>query len=173
VGQGMGGVLALLALAAHPGSARGLVLIDASLKSPTPADSSQRAGLAQMIDQNYASISRSLFTHLGRDSAQGAAIRAQAARLPPATIKAYLLEMMLMDVTPALGAARLPILAIGTERVWTADKDSRAVVKQMGYEAPGIEVRRMAGCGFMVASEKPDSLVALIDAFAAKVRARR
>ena len=173
VGQGMGGVLALMALAAHPERARGLVLIDAALLSPMMPDQ-QREQMAQFIDANYDTFLRTTFTRMGRDSAQGVLIHAQAVQVPPSTVKAYFAKMLTMDVTRTLKAAHLPILVVGTERVWPPDKDSLTFVKTMGYAgASGLEVRRMANCGFLVASEQPDSLAALLDGFASKVLARR
>lgn len=166
VGQGMGGVVALLALSAHPERARGLVLIDASLVSPYQVPDQQRASMLQFVDQNYSTFLRSTFSRLGRDSVQGIQIHAQAAQVPPATVKAYFGAMLGLDATKAIQSARLPILAIGTERIWPEGRDSLEFVKQMGYEgAPGLAVRRLAGCGFLVASEQPDSLAAILRDF--------
>jgi pimeloyl-ACP methyl ester carboxylesterase len=169
VGQGMGGVLALMALTAHPERARGLVLIDASLVSPFQVSDQQRETTIAYVDANYDAFLRSTFGQLGRDSVQSMQIHAQAAQVAPATMKAYFAAMLGLDATQTIRSAHPPIVAIGTERIWPADRDSLTFVKQMGYQgATGLTVRRLARCGLLVASEQPDSLAAVIRDFATR-----
>ena len=55
---------------------------------------------------------------------------------------------------------------IGTEKRWPADKSWTAVAKQSGFEeSASITARRIGNAGPLVASEQPDSLAAMLDAF--------
>jgi pimeloyl-ACP methyl ester carboxylesterase len=169
VGQGMGGVFALRALAAHPGSARGLVLIDVSLIGTVQgADQQQR--MLVFIDENYDSVVKNAFGHMGRDSAQSAEILAQFQSLPPPTLKAYLAGLMTLDANRDIRSVKVPILAIGTNRVWSADVDSTGFMKQMGYEgAAALSLARVTRTGFLVATDRPDTLAPLLDGFTRRV----
>ena len=174
VGQGMGGVVGLLAVAAHPERARGLVLIDAALLSPPDIPAQQRGQVLQLLDMSYDFFIRRMFTAMGRDSAQGVTIHAQASQVPSTTMKAYFAQLLNVDATEAVRKAAVPILALGTERVWPASRDSLAFAKQMGYlDAPRLTLRRMRDCGLLVATEQPDSLAALLAGFSARSIATR
>src|SRR5262245_2442618 len=170
VGQGMGGVLALKALAAHPRRVRGLVLIDVSVIGSQQASGDQQAAMLMLLEQNYKAFLKVTFGRLGRDSVQSAEIRAEAARVPPATIKAYIPPLLTLDAQEELRRAQVPILALVTERIWSADKDSTLVMKQMGYEgATNLRLVRVPEAGFLVATERPDTLAALLRSFTTRV----
>lgn len=174
VGQGMGGVVALMALAEHPERARGLVLVDVALVSPYQVPDQQRDDFLQFLDQNYDTFLRQTFLQMGRDSAQGVQIHAQAAQVPAATMKAYFRSILALDANQAIRKAKVPILALATERLWTANVDSLALATRQGYEgATTLTMRRVTDCGLLVASEQPDSLSAIIADFAGKVLARK
>jgi pimeloyl-ACP methyl ester carboxylesterase len=173
VGQGMGGVLALKALAAHPGRARGIVFIDVSLIA-SQIQEPQRAAMLSIMDQNYEAFLKMTFGRMGRDSLQSVQIRAQAAQVPQTTVKAFFTELLSLDATKEIQSTRVPILALGTERVWPAGRDSAAFAKQMGYDgAPSLTLDRVPDAGFLVASDRPDTLAALITGFASRVLARK
>src|SRR5215831_5152073 len=91
VGQGMGGVLALKALVAHPDRARGLVLIDVALVAPRVRD---REATRQFYEQNPRVLVKMVFANLGRDSLQSLQIKAQAAKVPPETMGPFLGQLM-------------------------------------------------------------------------------
>ena len=93
-------------------------------------------------------------------------LHAQAARTPPPTIKAYLRQLMTADGNKPLKSLKRPLLVIGTEKRWPADKNWTAVAKQSGFEeSASITARRIGNAGPLVASEQPDSLAAMLDAF--------
>jgi len=174
VGQGMGALMGLMAVAAHPERARGVIGIDMSLESPFAIPPPEREMFVDMMDQTYDYFVRRMFTKLGRDSAQGVAIHAQAAQVPHATMKAYIREMVNLDRSKLPKTFGAPVLFVGTERVWPANYDSAAFAIRMGY--PGdvpFRVRRMSNCGYLVASEQPDTLAAIIDGFTRRVLARK
>jgi pimeloyl-ACP methyl ester carboxylesterase len=169
VGQGMGGVLALRALAAHPERARGLVLVDVSLVGQGK-DATQRDAILQFVDQNYRAFLRMTFGHLGRDSLQNLRIESQAAKVPSPTMRAFFEELLMLDANMYIRRARVPILVVATDRVWPADMDSVTFMTQMGYVgAPALSIAHVSDAGFLVATEQPDTLAALIARFTTRV----
>jgi len=168
VGQGMGGVLALKALVAHPGRARGLVLIDVSLAGPLKG-ASDPDGKRQFYEQNPA-LAKAAFANLGRDSLQNIEIRAQVDKVPSETLGLFFGRLMTLDANQDIRAARLPILAVGTSRVWPLSMDSVSFMQQMGYEgATTLRLARLPDAGLLVASDQPDTLAALVDRFTSRV----
>lgn len=169
VGHGLGGTIALLAARRHPEHQRGLVLIGAAARLDVPDQ--QKKQMLKLLDDNYDDIIKLMFTKLGRDSAQGVAVHAQAAQVPPAVMKAYLREVLYADATPdpKLG---LPVLFIGSGRAWPEGKEWPAVAKEVGLEqltrARGL---RFPDCGHYVMTDRPDSLAATLDGFAAEALA--
>lgn len=174
VAQGLGALMALKALEAHPERARGLVAIEMTLKKQFAISDQQRDFFFDFLDKNYDQFLKNMFLNIGRDSAQSVAIHAQASQVPPATMKAYVREMATYD--PRVGAERLktPLMLVATDRLWGAAKDSASFVTMMGYDAlPSFTVRHLENCGFLVASDQPDTLAALISGFSRRVLAAR
>jgi pimeloyl-ACP methyl ester carboxylesterase len=166
VGQGVGGILGLLAASAHPERLQGLVLIDPTLKPEQPVPDQMQRFFLQQLEERYDDFLKMMYTRMGRDSAQGVVLHAQATRTPPPTIKAYLRELLNVDANKPLKSLKVPLLVLGTEKRWPADKDWATVAKQAGFDDPApIRARRIAGAGPLVASEQPDSLAAALAAF--------
>jgi pimeloyl-ACP methyl ester carboxylesterase len=169
VGHGVGGVVALLEAAAHPEHVRGAVVIGAAAKSPIAIPDQQRDAFLQQLDASYAEMTKALFTGMGRDSAQGAAAYAQAALVAPATMKAYLRELLVLDATPAVKNLTRPLLFMGGGREWPADRPWSEQAKRFGYDqAKDITTRRFGSAGHYVPQDVPDSTAAAIAEFAAK-----
>jgi pimeloyl-ACP methyl ester carboxylesterase len=165
VAKGMGGMLALMALKAHPDCARGILLIDVGLKSPMKIDDQQIQYIKKMLDDNYDGFIQAFYSRAGRDSAEGVRTRALAQQVPPATMKAYLSNAFTADVSQALKTLRVPVLFVGTDRT-LKDKDWATVGKEMGYEDPAaVPSRYLAGAGALVMQDMPDSLAAVISRF--------
>jgi pimeloyl-ACP methyl ester carboxylesterase len=174
VAQGLGALMALRALEVHPERARGLLAIEMSLRKQFAVADDQREKFFKSMDDGYDQFLKEMFLNMGRDSAQGVAIHAQASHVPPRVMKAYIREMGSFD--PALGLDRVktPLLLVATDRIWGAAKDSSAFVKMMGYDKlHSFTLRHLTNCGFLVASDQPDSLAMLISDFARRVRAAR
>src|SRR4030067_612202 len=87
VAQGVGGIIALKDVQAHPGRVKGLVLVDVAVKSTLPVTDQEKPQFLSFIDQNYDAFLKMMFVRMGRDSAQGVALHAQAAQGPPAALK--------------------------------------------------------------------------------------
>jgi len=90
-------------------------------------------------------------------------------------MKSYVRELLNAYATKALKGLQTPLLFVGTEKAWPADKDWAAVAKQRGYEQAGASFasRRLAHCGALVMSDQPDSLAAVITQFATEALAKK
>jgi pimeloyl-ACP methyl ester carboxylesterase len=173
VGHRVGGLLALLAASAHPEHQRGLILIETGLKTETPIPDQQQKYFLRYLDEHYDEFLRAAYSRGARDSAQGVALHAQAAQVPPAHMKAYFRTLLNVDATRAFKAHTSSLLFVGTDAVWKAEKDWPTLAKQLGYEAPeAIPTRRMSQGGALVMTEQPDSLAAIIADFTARSLAK-
>jgi len=172
VGQGIGGTLAVLAAAAHPEHVRGVIVIDASLRTPfSQVPDQQRKFFIDYLNnatpEQYADFTKRMFSSQGRDSAQGVEIHARVSQVPAANMKAYFRELMYFDGTSALKDLKVPLFFIGTSRAWPDTVTWATLAKDRGYEgASHVTTRRIANSGVMIASDQPDSLAAALDAFA-------
>jgi pimeloyl-ACP methyl ester carboxylesterase len=173
IAHGMGGLLALQEAQTHPERLKGLVVIDAATRFPTPIPDDQQQFFLRMLDSNYDEIIKGMMMRQGRDSTQGNELYAAAQQVRPAVMKAYLRAAMNADVSPALKKLKPAFLFVGSEKLW-GDKDWAAVAKQMGYDDPAaVTARRVGGSGPLIMKEQPDSLSALIAEFTAKVIAAK
>jgi pimeloyl-ACP methyl ester carboxylesterase len=171
VGQGVGGLLALMTASAHPGHERGLILIDVALKSPVPIDDQQKQQFATFMDQNYDVFLKMTFGQMGRDSAQSVAIHAMASQVPPNTMKAYFRALLNVDGSRTLKDLKTPTLVVFTERLLKSASDWPAAGKTIGWDnAAEFTPRRIGNAGMMVASEQPDTLVSVITEFQPAVK---
>jgi pimeloyl-ACP methyl ester carboxylesterase len=168
VGSGIGGLLALMSASAHPEHQRGVLLIDTPLKSPMQMPDQQRDQMMQFIEQNYQQFSQMAFSQMGRDSTESARLYAAFVQVPPATVKAYIREMMHMDANKDFKGVRAPLDLAFTEKAWKASSSWGAVSKQFGYDDTTAVPVRIAGSGPMVMKDQPDTLAALITSLAAK-----
>jgi pimeloyl-ACP methyl ester carboxylesterase len=167
VGQGLGGLLALGAISRHPGHARGLVLIDAGLKSPIPIDDQQIQGIVRFMDDNYGTFTQMAFSKMGRDSAESAIMLAKMAAVPPVTVKAFFRNLLLADGNRDLKAVPFPVELVFTERTWKSGELWSTVAKKFGYEDTTIAVpRRIAGAGILVMKDQPDTLASIVSRYA-------
>lgn len=168
VGQGVGGMLAVHALARHPGRARGLVLVDAQLKSPMQIDDQQVQQVVRFMDDNYATFSQMVFAKMGRDSAESAILFAKMAAVPPATVKAYMRHLLRADANRELKSLGMPVQAVLTERLWKSDANWGPVSKSLGYDdSTMVTPRRVTGAGTLVMKDQPDTLAAILSGYAA------
>jgi pimeloyl-ACP methyl ester carboxylesterase len=167
VGQGVGGMIAVQALARHPGHARGLVLIDAQMKSPVPVDDQMVTQLVRFMDTNYDTFSRMVFTGMGRDSAEKELLLAKAANVPPATVKAYFRTLLLADANRQLKSLGFPVRMVVTERLWPAGELWGPLSKKMGMDdSTSVEPRRVAKTGAFIVKDQPDTLAAILSEYA-------
>jgi len=174
VGKGLGGLLSLMALKAHPAHARGLVLVETGLKSPLPIADQRIKYFREALDENYDEMMKMIYPRLGRDSLQGMTIHAMAAQVPPQTMKAYWSALLTADATPAMKSLQVPYLFVGTDRLFKDGRAAGAALKALGYEdTSAVPVRRIANAGYLVMQDQPDTLAAVIADFAARTLAAK
>lgn len=174
VAHGLAAMLALQAAQAHPGNARGLLVIDAATRMANRIPDQQQKYFMRALDSNYDGMMKMMFAREARDTVEAREMVALAQKVPPAVMKSYLVAAMNADVSAALKDFKPALLFVGTERNWPADKDWPTLAKDLGYEtAPAIESRRVTGAGALVMKEQPDSLAAIVRAFTAKAIARQ
>jgi pimeloyl-ACP methyl ester carboxylesterase len=167
VAHQMGGRAALAALAAHPGRAKGLILLDVPVGVPAQIDDQQKKGFLEFMDSNYEAVTKMMFSGLGRDSTQSAAIYAVFAQTPPATVKAFIREGFYSDGNRDARALKVPVQMLATSRVWKSDQTAGAVLKLMGWEDTTLAVRRVPESGYWAMKDQADTLAAWIGEFAA------
>lgn len=166
--NGMGGLVALLEIQAHPERTRGLMVLDAAAKPPFKLDSTQTRMFVDFIERNYDGFLETTYGRMGSDSAQNAMILAQARTVAPATIKAYLRAAMDADGAKGLPAMKTPFLFVATGRILGSD-DWPTTARAIGYDDPAqVPVRLMPGVGYLVMRDQPDSLAAVVREFEAK-----
>jgi pimeloyl-ACP methyl ester carboxylesterase len=174
VGKGIGAMLALLDLKAHPVRARGLVAIEMPLKSSLKVDDQEIKYFLGMLDSNYDQILKMIFSKAGKDSIQGVTIHAMAAQTPPQTIKSYIGASLTGDATAALKSLQVPFLFVATDLLFKSGKSPGTALLALGYEdTTAVQVRRIANAGYMVMQDQPDTLAAVIADFTARALAAK
>lgn len=174
VGQGLGGLLGLVALGKHPERARGLLVIDAATRLETPIPDQQQKYFLEYLDSNYEAMIKPMFLAQAKDSAEGVVIWAQASQTPAASVKAYFRGLLNFDGSNYVKTLKPAFLFVGTDRVWPADRKWADMAKAMGYpEAPPVATRRITGAGVTVWSQQPDTLAAIIADFTKQAIAGR
>jgi pimeloyl-ACP methyl ester carboxylesterase len=170
VAHGVGALIAVLEARAHPERMRGLIVIDAGLKSPIPVPDQQKEAMMDFINENYDSFLKMMFTKLGRDSTQGIELYSRAALVPSATIKSYMRQLLDADATNAAHSLKLPMLYVGSARGWPDTTSWATVAKAHGWDGvPNVQTRRIGNSGYLLMSDQPDSLAAAIQEFAKRV----
>lgn len=168
VGAGVGGLLALLAVSAHPTHTRGVVLIDTQVKSPIPVPDQQRDQLMKFMDDNYAGFSQMAFSRMGRDSAENVRIMTAMSAVPAATVKAYFRHLIAVDANKDARSLQRPMSLVFTDRIWKPGMAWGTIAKGFGWEDSTIAApRRIAGAGYFVMKDQPDTLADLVRTFAA------
>ena len=174
VAHQIGGRVALAAFAAHPGRAKGLVLIDVPVGLPIAIDDQQKKQFLEFMDSNYEAVASRMFSNMGRDTTQSKAIYTMFTQTPPATVKAYVREGFFSDGNKDAKAAKVPEQLVVTSRVWKPGMTSGSVLKTMGWEDTTARAIRVADAAFWVMKDQPDTLAAIISEFAtARIAAKK
>lgn len=168
VGHGVGGLVAMIEAKAHPQRIRGLVLVESGAKGLDVPDQQKKMFL-DFIDGQYDTFLHTMFAQLGRDSAQTVAMHAQASLVPQATVKVYLRERLNSDPSQAAKGLTVPVLYLGSEKRWTADKDWATYSKEIGLDVvKKLTAQRVMDTGYFMMADHPDSVAARVAAFAAE-----
>lgn len=174
IGSGIGGLLSLMAVSAHPEHARGVMLIDTQIKSPFPIADQQRDQLLKFMDENFEQFQSMAFSRMGRDSAESARMYAMITAVAPSTVKSYIRVLVSLDANRELKSLKVPLGLVVTERGWKAGQTWGTVAKAYGLDDTTIApATRIGGAGSMVMKDQPDSLAPAITAFAIRSVAAR
>ena len=169
VGNGFGGMLALLAASAHPEHLRGIMLIDTPIKSPIPVTDQERDQFTTFIDENYQQFSMMAFSKMGRDSTESARLYALMAAVPPATVKAYLRKILGADANSDLKGLKVPLALAFTEGGWKAGTSAGTTMRRFGFEDTTLAMPlRIANAGVQVMKDQPDTVATWISGFATR-----
>ncbi len=166
VGHQFGGRAALAALAAHPGRAKGLVLLDVPLGLPMQMEDQRKKMFLDFMDNSYESVAKMMFSKLGRDTTQSAEIFTMFQQTSPATVKAFVREGFFTDGNKDAKSLKIPIQRVATSRLWKPELTSGAVLKTLGWDDTTSTVLRLPNSGLWAMKDQPDSLAAIIGQFA-------
>jgi pimeloyl-ACP methyl ester carboxylesterase len=179
VAHGVAGLIAIEEAKAHPERQRGLMMVEGSLTPPTlandqPIPDQMKQALIEQLDQNYDDVLRSLFTKMGRDSAQGVELHAKASLVPAANMKAYIRQMLYVDESGAAKSLRLPLMYVVSSTTWPDTASWHSVAKLRGWdEVTNAQPKRIGNSGYLIMADQPDSLAAVISDFAKQVLAKK
>jgi len=174
VAHGIGALVALYGVQAHPDRLKGLIVIDAAARSPATLSDQQRQGYVRMLDARYDDILKGLMMGQARDSAQGNELYSQAQSVPAATMKAYFKVGINVDASATLKKMKPAFLYVGSGSRWPETKDWPTLAKELGYDDPAaLRARRLAEGGPLIMKEQPDSLAAVIREFTAQAVATK
>jgi pimeloyl-ACP methyl ester carboxylesterase len=167
VAHGVGGLISVLEARAHPERMRGLVVIDASMRSPIPISDQQKPAFFKFVDENYDTFLKTVFKSMGRDSAQGVEIYSKAALVRSENIKTFVRLLLDVDASGAARALKVPTLYVGSSRAWPDSTSWAEVAKTRGWDgAAQVRTTRIANSGYLMMVDQPDSLAATIRGFA-------
>ncbi len=174
VAHGLGGIVSIQELASHPGRARGLLLVDAGLKSPVQIPDQEQKYFLEYMDKNYDQFLTMLFKRMGRDSAQGVAIHAVASLANPVAIRGYFREILNFDGNVPLKSVKVPVEMVVTDRIWPEKATWGATAKQMGWDdSTRVSPRRITNAGYLVMQDQPDTLAGVVADFVARAMAAK
>ena len=168
------GLIALTEVQVHPDRVRGLMVIDAATRSPTPIPEQQQQYFLTMLDEHYDEFLKGMMMGQARDSVQGNEMYSQAQSVPAASIKAYFKAALNADASGALKTMRPTLMFLASAKVWPDGTDWPTIAKRLGYDdAPTLLTRRIPDCGPLIMKEQPDSLAAAIRDFTAQALAAK
>ncbi len=165
VGHSVGGLVAAAEALHAPGRVRALVLVETALKPQmSPAE---RAGLLAALEKDYRGTLREAYVPFGRDSAQGAALFAEAARLDSTVMKDWIRLAVTEDLSRQIEHLSVPLLVVLSSRSWPDSESWRDCAAELGYaRAPGAVPVRMEHTGHFVMLDRPQALADLVRRFA-------
>ena len=164
VGHSVGGLVAMAAAMRSPQRVRALVLVETALR-PQLATVDRDALLAA-LERDYRGTLRECYTAFGRDSVQGAALYAGAARLDPAAMRAWIRFAVTTDLAGRAASLRVPLLVVLSARSWPDEESWPSCADSLGYTgAHNVTPVRVEGVGHFVMLDRPSLVAGLIRRF--------
>ena len=164
VGHSVGGLVAVAEALRDPDRVRALVLVETVLRPQL--DSPACAELIAALDRDYRGTLRESYMAFGRDSAQGAALFAEALNLDPAAMKTWIRLAITTDLSRRVAALRAPLLVVLSSRSWPDGETWRTCADTLGYAAvPGATPVRIERTGHFVMLDRAPLLADVIRRF--------
>lgn len=165
VGHSVGGLVALAEALRAPERVRALVLVETAIRPQTTPR--ERAGLLAALEKDYRGTLREAYVPFGRDSAQGAALFADAARLDSTVVKEWIRLAVTEDLSDEIARLQVPLLVVLSSRSWADSESWRDCAAALGYaRAPGAVPVRIERTGHFVMLDRPRVLADLVRRFA-------
>jgi len=164
VGHSAGGLVAAAEALRNPDRVRALVLVETALRPQL--DPPARAELLAALEHDYRGTLRESYMAFGRDSAQGAALFAEASNLDPAAMKMWIRLAITTDLSRHVAALRAPLLVVLSSRSWPEGETWSTCADTLGYAAvPGATAVRMEHTGHFVMLDRASLLAEVIRRF--------
>jgi len=165
VGHSVGGLVAAAEALRAPARVRALVLVETALKPQLSV--AERADLLAALARDYLGTLRENYIAFGRDSAQGAALFAEAARCDSTAMRAWIRLAVSADLSARMDKLEVPVLAVVSERTWPVGESWAACADTLGYaRVPQTTPIRVANAGHFIMLDRPRLLADAIRRFA-------
>ncbi len=165
VGHSVGGLVAAAEALDSPERVRALVLVETALKPQVTPE--ERDGLLASLDRDYRGTLRDAYVPFGRDSAQGLALFAEAAKLDSAMLKQWIRLAVTEDLSTRIRGLKMPLLVVLSARSWPDSESWSHCAGVLGYPVgPDVVPVRVPGTGHFVMLDRPHLLAGLVRRFA-------
>jgi pimeloyl-ACP methyl ester carboxylesterase len=153
--------VALEEAVARPKRVAAVVALD--IGAYTPPDTARIATLERHLAERYPSLVRVIFEDMTIDPVESDSAVAQALRVPPEILRAYLRDSWRADLRPRIRNLTIPIHVVATAGAWPASQTWEVARARAGYVTKGpVLGHRIEGSGHLIMRDRPDTLAAIL-----------